>query len=74
MTIADLIRKARERLGVSQDKLALAISVTNATVSHWETGKSIPARVSCEILADYCEKKGLEEDLVAAIRNIRADG
>ena len=65
---SDLVKAARKRLGISQKDLARAISVATTTVSDWEKGKSIPNRRARGLLADYCKKKGVEQELVFAIR------
>jgi len=70
MMIPELIKTVRSKLGASQDDLGIAISVANVTISNWEIGKTIPSRSTRERLASYCEKKGIEKELVAAIRKI----
>ena len=42
-TICVLLKKEREKQGVSQEKLACAIGVTKQMVSLYETGKSAPS-------------------------------
>jgi len=41
--IADAIRAARERLGLTQLDLALRLDVDPATVARWERGATTPA-------------------------------
>ena len=42
MSIGDQIRDARNRMGISQEELALLIHVSRGKVSHWETGLRVP--------------------------------
>ena len=42
MKIGDQIRKARNRMGMSQDDLAERIHVSRGKISHWETGLRPP--------------------------------
>ena len=42
MSIGDQIRDARNRMDISQEKLALLIHVSRGKVSHWETGLRKP--------------------------------
>lgn len=49
--IGESIRKARIKKNISQQELALAISVDRSTVSGWETGKRIP---DVEMLGRLC--------------------
>jgi len=71
MTASELIKTVRKQLGVSQDELSHAIFVTSTTVSRWENGKATPTRIARQMLADYCEKNGIDKELVDAIRNDR---
>ena len=41
MSIGDQIRDARNRMGISQEELALLIHVSRGKVSHWETGLTL---------------------------------
>lgn len=35
-------KKAREQAGLSQKEISIILRVSNATISHWESGKRIP--------------------------------
>ena len=71
ITTSELIKTVRNELGLSQDELAHAIYVTVTTVSRWENGKSIPSRIALNMLADYCEKQGIDKELIQSVRNAR---
>ena len=42
MDIGNQIRERRQRLGLSQEELAQRLYVSRVTISHWETGKTLP--------------------------------
>lgn len=42
MSIAEELREARKKKNLSQGGLAAALGTTQATVSQWENGKSVP--------------------------------
>ena len=52
MDIGNQIRERRQRLGFSQDELAQRLYVTRVTVSHWETGRTLPDVQSMLLLAN----------------------
>lgn len=52
MDIGNQIRERRARLGLSQDELAQKLYVSRVTISHWETGKTLPDVQSMLLLAN----------------------
>ena len=52
MDIGNQIRERRVRLGLSQDELARKLYVSRVTISHWETGKTLPDVQSMLLLAN----------------------
>lgn len=52
MDIGNQIKERRQRLGWSQDELAQKLYVSRVTVSHWETGKTLPDVQSMLLLAN----------------------
>ena len=52
MDIGNQIRERRSRLGLSQDELARKLYVSRVTISHWETGKTLPDVQSMLLLAN----------------------
>ena len=58
-----VIKRIRDRFGVTQTGLAEHLGVTFATVNRWENGKNQPPPAMREKLEEYCKKQGasLEE-------------
>ena len=52
MDVGNQIRERRQRLGLSQEELAQRLYVTRVTISHWETGKTLPDVQSMLLLAN----------------------
>lgn len=52
MDIGNQIKERRQRLGLSQEELAQRLYVTRVTVSHWETGRTLPDVQSMLLLAN----------------------
>lgn len=46
------IKAARKRVGLSQAELAKRMNVTQAAVSHWEQGITMPTPRQIPVLAD----------------------
>ncbi len=55
MNIADTIRQARERLGLTQEDLAEKCEVSRQAVSKWELGVSVPTLENLKILEEVLE-------------------
>ena len=51
MNLGENIKKARKAAGVTQKELAEQISVSDKTISKWETGKGLPDIAIIEDLA-----------------------
>ncbi len=52
MDIGNQIKERRQRLGLSQDGLAQKLYVSRVTISHWETGRTLPDVQSMLLLAN----------------------
>lgn len=52
MDIGNQIRERRQAVGLSQEELAQRLYVSRVTVSHWETGKTLPDVQSMLLLAN----------------------
>jgi DNA-binding transcriptional regulator YiaG len=68
---SELIKTIRTQLGLTQEEFSHAISSTLTTVNRWENEKSTPNRMARTLIADFCEKQGIEKDLIDAVKNIR---
>ncbi len=52
MEISERLKEARQNTGMTQDQVAERIKVSRVTVSHWESGKTLPDIVSLMSLSD----------------------
>jgi len=52
MTIADIIKQAREALGLTQEDLAEKLEVSRQAVSKWELGASVPSPENLQLLEE----------------------
>ncbi len=52
MEISEKLKEARQKSGMTQDRVAEKIMVSRVTVSHWENGKSLPDIASLMSLSD----------------------
>ncbi|MCC6094706.1 MAG: helix-turn-helix domain-containing protein [Eubacterium sp.] len=50
--IEEILKAARNRSGMTQEEVAEKIQVSRVTLSHWETGKSLPDILSVLKLSD----------------------
>lgn len=71
MKISELLKRIRTELGLTQEKFADAISSTLTTVNRWENDKATPNRMARALIADFCEKRNVEKELIEAIKKIR---
>ena len=68
MDMSELIKTIRLQLDMSQESFAEAIHVAFATVNRWENNKSTPNSMARALIADCCEKHGVDKELIAAIK------
>lgn len=52
MTISEIIKQARENLGMTQEDLAEKLEVSRQAVSKWELGASVPSPENLELLEE----------------------
>jgi len=67
MDTSELIKTIRKQLGMSQHAFAQAIHVAFSTVNRWENNRTTPNSITWAFIADYCEKHGIDADIIAAI-------
>lgn len=52
MTIGEAIKKARESVGYSQNKLSIKSGICVQSISNWELGKAFPSIINLIPIAD----------------------
>jgi DNA-binding transcriptional regulator YiaG len=63
--ISQLVKTLRERLALTQERLAVKLEVTFTTVNRWENGHSEPSRLALKQIEDLvCEMGPLGADLL----------
>ena len=60
MDFSEIVKVAREKLGVSQEELARALNVSFATINRWENGKTHPNKLTKTVFFDFCIQQGLD--------------
>ncbi len=58
LNIADLIRKPRQQLNLSQEKLAASLGVSLRTVNRWENTSAVPSQMALKLIEEMLEKMG----------------
>lgn len=69
MTFAEALKKMRKELNLSQEALAHELKVSFATINKWENNKTKTIRLARESILDFCDKKSVSEEIVAALKN-----
>ena len=74
MGLGELLRRHRERLGLSQEELAqrAGAGLSVGTIANTERGRSRPYRHTLEALAEALELEGEERDEFLASRAVPA--
>ncbi len=60
MDFPNAIKAVREKLSMSQEDLARALSVSFATINRWENNKTKPNKMALNVFALFCEKHGID--------------
>ena len=60
MTFADKVKIVREQLQISQEKLAVMLGVSFATVNRWENGHSVPTYKVLEKFNQLCKENNIK--------------
>lgn len=58
-----LVKSIRERLGISQEKLAAQLGVTFSSVNRWENGHRKPSPLAMRSIEKLAEKVGLSTEV-----------
>ncbi len=64
MDFPQIVKVIRSRLNMSQEQLAREIHVSFATINRWENGKNSPNMLAKKALYDFCNEKGVEEEIL----------
>jgi putative transcriptional regulator len=57
-----LVRELRERLGLTQEKLAAKLGVTFPTINRWENGRTQPSPLAVQRIEDLLRAMGQRGD------------
>ena len=71
MIISETIKAIRNELKMSQTDFAEAVHVSFSTVNRWENNKVIPNRMARARIIDFCEKNGVSELLIKALKEYK---
>ena len=69
MGLCEIIKSIRKELNISQTKFARAVHVSFSTVNRWENSRVTPNRMAIALILDYCEKQGVNNRLIEALKN-----
>lgn len=58
LSISSLISELRQRLGISQEKLAAQLRVSLPTINRWEKGKTRPDAMALHVIEQYLQRLG----------------
>ena len=58
--ISTLINELRQRLGLSQEKLAARLRVSLPTINRWEKGKTRPDALALHVIEEFLRERGPE--------------
>jgi len=56
--LSPLVRKLRERLGLTQEKFAAKLGVTFPTINRWENGKAKPSPLALQQVKELLQEMG----------------
>lgn len=68
LDVAKIIRRARSRLGVSQEGLSRRLNATKGAVQHWERGRNHPDLARLIALRQICPAGAERQQLDALIK------
>ena len=53
------VKLVRDKMNMSQEDLARALSVSFATINRWENGKTHPNKLTMQVFISFCEQNGI---------------
>lgn len=54
--VAEKVKEARERLGLTQDEFGKLVGVSKQSICSWEKGRNLPDIINIHKIANLCEK------------------
>ena len=64
--VRSVIRRLRQRLGLTQEEFAHEIAVTVSTVNRWENAHAAPSKLAWKVIRDLARRRGLTDHLQPA--------
>ncbi len=61
--IAELIRKLRNRLNLSQESFSARLGVSFRSVNRWENGHSLPSPMALNLIREMLQQVGATHEL-----------
>ena len=62
MNFAEAILNLRTALRISQQQLAADLDVSYASVNRWENGRTVPNKMTLNVIKHFCHSKNMEFD------------
>lgn len=59
MEFADKVKMVRDKLKISQEKMAQLLGVSFSTVNRWEQGKALPSYTAIQKFEALCKEKNI---------------
>lgn len=60
MSFEVLVKRVRNKLGLSQEQLAREMNISFSTINRWEKGKNKPSQMAKELFYAFCNSKGID--------------
>lgn len=65
-----VIKTVRRLLNITQEQLAHDLSISFSTINRWENGKNAVSKLAKLRLIEYCKEKGLDDDIIAQLKDL----
>ena len=69
--IAELIRKLRHRLNLSQESFSARLGVSFRSVNRWENGHSLPSPMALNLIREMLQQVGATHELQVIEKHLR---
>lgn len=57
--MGDIVRRLRQKLGLTQEELAHELGITVGTVNRWENGRFRPSKLARSTILEFARKHGI---------------